>query len=370
MCVTMAVRKTSDSRIPLIHGVARVSRNTKQLLRGLPPDAIAVIEHDDLDDLAAQGLLAARVRGVINAGETMTGKIPATGALLLLENGIPIFEIERLWLNIFDDGQLIRISPDGIEVQQSLVPFSLFAKDKWLQLYRQALHVQHDTLREFIDNTLAYADKEKELVLEPLRCAEMRTDLSGRHVLVVARSKDHEQDLSALSGYIAKHRPVLIGVDGGADALLAQGYVPDLIIGDMDSATDEALRCGAELIVHAYPDGRAPGLERTERLGLRAITLPSYGTSEDISLLLAYDQQCERIVTVGAHSHMFDFLEKGRKGMGSTVLVRMKVGSKLTDAKGIGMLYEGGKKGERCGWNRIFPLLCRLITKPITLSKR
>ncbi|ULL15471.1 thiamine pyrophosphokinase [Paenibacillus sp. H1-7] len=348
------------TRFPVIHGIARVNRNTKLLLRDLQPNAIAVIEHDDLDDLAAEGLLAAEVQAVVNAGQTMTGKIPATGALRLLEKGIPIFEIEPAWLPVFDDHEDIRISMEGIVVKQSIVPYSAFAKENWLRQYRQALHVQHDTLREFIDNTLHYADMEKNLVLEPLQCPGMRTELARRHVLIVTRGKEYRQDLAALSGYIAKHRPVLVGVDGGADALLEYGHVPDLIIGDMDSATDHALRCGAELIVHAYPDGRAPGLLRIERLGLQALKLAACGTSEDIALLLAYDQHCERIVTVGTHSHMFDFLEKGRKGMGSTVLVRMKVGSKLTDARGIGMLYDQEPMRESAVSKRIQAVLQKL----------
>lgn len=322
-----------------IQGTARVHYSTKKLLAHIEPGCIAVLYHHDLDELAAEGLIAAGVSAVVNAGQTMTGNIPVTGPLLLLENQIPIFEIEPAWFSLMRDHAPITIKAEGLHMNELMIPCSGFSKDKWLALYSHAHQSYHERLHEFISNTLDYANKEKELVLKPLYCPELNIDLEGRHVLVVVRGKGYKQDLAALRGYIRRYRPVLIGVDGGADALIEQGYKPDLIIGDMDSVTDQALCCGAELLVHAYSNGHAPGWKRVEQLGLRAISISACGTSEDIALLLAYDHQCERIVTVGAHSHMFDFLEKGRKGMGSTVLVRMKIGSKLTDAKGIAILH-------------------------------
>ena len=163
--------------------------------------------------------------------------------------------------------------------------------------------------------------------------------MSGKHVVVVVRGSGYKNDLQAIKDYIEDYKPIMIGVDGGADALLEYGYIPDLIIGDMDSITDEALLRGKEILVHAYPDGRAPGMCRIEALGLEAKRLASYGTSEDVAMLLAFEQKAELIVTLGTHTHMIDFLEKGRKGMSSTILVRMKIGGKLVDAKGVSKLY-------------------------------
>ncbi|HHV82143.1 MAG TPA: hypothetical protein GXX43_00515, partial [Tepidanaerobacter syntrophicus] len=152
---------------------------------------------------------------------------------------------------------------------------------------------------------------------------------------------NYKEDLAAIKTYIDEVRPVLIGVDGGADALLEYGYTPDIIIGDMDSVSDNTLRICKEkdIVVHAYPDGRSPGLERIKKLGLDAKIFTSPGTSEDIAMLLAYEKGADLIVAVGTHSSMIDFLEKGRKGMGSTFLVRLKVGSILVDAKGVSKLY-------------------------------
>ncbi|WP_197035432.1 putative cytokinetic ring protein SteA [Paenibacillus sp. UNC451MF] len=327
------------SSMQTIHGLARVHHSTKQLLSDIEPFCIAVIYHQDLDELAAEGLIAAKAQAVINIGQIMTGTVPVTGPLMLIENNIPIYEMEAVWASAIKDNTPIKITCEGVVVGKLTVPCTPFTKDKWLDLYSHAHDSYHERLLNFINNTLDYANREKDLVLKPLYCPDLEASLEGRHALVVIRGKGYKQDLAALKDYIRRYKPVLIGVDGGADALLEQGHKPDLIIGDMDSATDQALQCGAELLVHAYSNGYAPGLKRLEHLGLNAKQLSASGTSEDIALLLAYDHQCERIVTVGAHSHMFDFLEKGRKGMGSTVLVRMKIGSKLTDAKGIALLY-------------------------------
>jgi uncharacterized membrane-anchored protein len=130
-------------------------------------------------------------------------------------------------------------------------------------------------------------------------------------------------------------------VDGGADALLDFGLKPDMIIGDMDSVTTEALLTGAELVVHAYPGGDAPGLERLEALGLASTTFEAPGTSEDIAMLVAYEHGAQLIVAVGTHANVIEFLDKGRKGMASTFLTRLRVGPVLVDAKGVSRLYRG-----------------------------
>ena len=160
-------------------------------------------------------------------------------------------------------------------------------------------------------------------------------------MLIVVRGIGYKEDLQILqrSGYLREQDPLLIGVDGGADALLEIGYTPDLIIGDFDSVSEKALRCGAHLVVHGYRDGRAPGGKRLEDLGLDYEVYGSEGTSEDIAMLLAYEKGCELIVALGTHNSMVEFLDKGRAGMASTFLVRLKVGPVLVDAKGVSRLY-------------------------------
>jgi uncharacterized membrane-anchored protein len=194
-------------------------------------------------------------------------------------------------------------------------------------------------LEKFAENTLTYVTREKSILLDPTNLPDIRAEVAGRQALVVVRGEGFHQDLATIRTYIRDVKPVLIGVDGGADALIDLGLKPDIIVGDMDSVSDAALKCGAEIIVHAYADGRAPGLPRVEELGLTAHVCSVPGTSEDLALLLAYEKGAELIVAVGTHSHLVDFLDKGRRGMSSTFLVRLKVGHRLVDAKGVSRLY-------------------------------
>ena len=197
-------------------------------------------------------------------------------------------------------------------------------------------------LNRFVENTMSYVAREQTLLFEPSAIPELRTRIAGRHCLIVVRGGGAAQDLRAIGSYIRALNPVLIGVDGGADLLLQEGYKPDIIIGDMDSVSDTALRCGAELVVHAFPNGEAPGFQRLRDLGMSAAVLSSRGTSEDVAMLLAYEKQAELIAAVGTHFSLAEFLEKARGGMSSTFLVRLRVGSILVDAKGISRLYPAG----------------------------
>lgn len=289
--------------------------------------------------MGAAGLIEAKVKAVVNAAPTMSGKYPVNGPLFLLNAGIPVCEIAEEYFAFFADGREVVIEENFILHQGFRIPYTLFTRERWEQLNVLAGRNLGSRLSEFIDNTLHYARKEKDFVIHPLAVPLLRTAIQGRHVVVVVRGSGYKADLRALKDYIEDYRPVLIGVDGGADALLESGYTPDLIVGDMDSISDAALLCGSEILVHAYPDGRAPGIGRIESLGLQAQCIPAPGTSEDIALLVAFEKNAELIVSLGTHTHMIDFLEKGRKGMASTMLVRMKIGSKLVDAKGVSKLY-------------------------------
>ena len=194
-------------------------------------------------------------------------------------------------------------------------------------------------------NTLEYAKGEGGLLIDGISAPELATRIEGQHVLIVVRGHNYREDLAALRAYIREFKPVMVGVDGGADALLEAGYRPDIIVGDMDSVTDQGLTCGAELVVHAYPDGRAPGLARIERLGLSSVLCPAGGTSEDVALLLADEKGASLIVAVGTHNTLDEFLDKGRSGYASTWLTRLRVGSKLVDAKGVSRLYRNRISG-------------------------
>lgn len=330
-----------------IRGTARIGRKTKALVARAGPGDIAIIDHPDLDEVAAEGLIQSRVRAVVNASPSISGRFPNRGPRRLVAAGIPL--IDGVGTEVFarlTDGDAVAICggtilKDGQPIASGapLTPAEIdlrlaAAKANWTR-----------EIEQFVANTLAYAERERGLLAAALPPVALRTRLSGRHALVVVRGHGYREDLLAIRPYIDEVRPALIGVDGGADALIEHGYRPDLIIGDMDSVSDAALASGAELIVHAYADGGAPGLERIASLGLKAQVLPALGTSEDVALLLAYERGAELIVAVGAHSNVLDFLEKGRPGMASTLLVRLKVGNLLIDARGVSELYKGRPAG-------------------------
>ena len=327
----------------MIRGTARVGTRTKALITRLRAGDIAVIDHPDLDEVAADGLRQARVRAVINLAPSITGRYPNLGPSLLLAAGVPLMDAPRALARVLREGDVIAVDDDGRIYRGETV----VAAGTWLTpaLVAERLEAARTNLpaevERFIDNTLEYARREKAFVVEPLPLPPLKVDFRGRHALVVVRGHNYRADLAALESYIHEMQPVLIGVDGGADALREAGFPPDIIIGDMDSVSDLSLLQAADVIVHGYRDGRVPGLARVRALGVPAHVIPAPGTSEDLALLVAYEAGAELIVAVGTHSNLIDFLEKGRSGMASTFLVRLKVGARLVDARGVSQLYRG-----------------------------
>lgn len=325
-----------------IKGYAKKDKKTKNLIPRLNSGDIAVIYHQDIDEIAAMQLVEKKTVAVVNGCMSMSGKYPNQGPAVLCSAGIALIDnIGEEAFNTISENDILEIA-DGVLYRNN----EPLCKAHWLTLDEVKKKMDYsysnmkNTLQDFIDNTLDFAKKEKDIILEPVNLPTLRTKLSGRHALIVTRGKNYKEDLNAIKAYIKEMDPVLIGVDGGGDALLDFGLKPDIIIGDMDSVSDNCLKNCREIIVHAYPDGRCPGMERITRLGLYAIKFPFPGTSEDIALILAFENKAELMVTVGSHTNMIDFLEKGRKGMASTFLVRMKVGYKVIDAKGVSELYK------------------------------
>ena len=334
---------TAVSGEPSLTGVARVDRRTKALIGRLQPGEIAVIDHEDLDGVAAETLVGARPAAVVNASSSMTGRYPNIGPLALTEAGIPLIDAAGAEVMAIEEGTRITIRDGTILLGDDEIATGERQTHEGLQArILAAKSTMGAELERFAENTLRYIQAEGHLLVDEPDVPEVPgVDFRGRHVLIVVRGVGYKDDLNLLrrSGYIADQKPVLIAVDGGADALLEVGRKPDVIIGDMDSVSEEALRCGARLIVHGYRDGRAPGGERLDDLGLDYEVYGSEGTSEDIAMLLSYEKGCELIVAVGTHNSMVEFLDKGRAGMASTFLVRMKVGMMLVDAKGVSRLY-------------------------------
>lgn len=324
----------------------RKDRKTKKLAKRIEHGEIALINHIDIDEVAANSLVEAKIRLVINADRSISGRYPNLGPSILVNNGIQI--IDNVGMEVFDkieeEDILTVVDGEIFRGEEKIGEGRVFDKEVVKIEIKKAYENLGEELDRFIDNTIEYAKKEKGLILGDVEIPKMSTDYDGKHVLVVVRGHNYKDDLQSIISYIEEVKPVLVGVDGGADALLEFGYKPDVIVGDMDSVTDEALKSAKEIVVHAYVDGRAPGLKRVESLGLNAVVFPSPGTSEDIAMLAAYENNAKLIVALGTHSNMIDFLEKGRKGMGSTFLVRLKIGARLIDARGVSMLYKSRLK--------------------------
>ncbi|MCU1655982.1 MAG: thiamine pyrophosphokinae, catalytic region [Pseudonocardiales bacterium] len=334
------LRRRVDA-LPGVSGVARLDRRTNRLVGRLNPGDIAIIDHVDLDRVAAEALIAAKVAAVINAQPSISGRYPNLGPDRIVANGIPL--LDNVGGEIFahvKEGTKIRIDGDAIYIGEAPVATgTLQDVDSVAALMTEAKSGLSAQLEAFAVNTSEYMGRERQLLLDGIGVPEVRTHFAGKHVLVVVRGFDHAADLKALKHYIREYKPVLVGVDGGADALLEAGHKPHMIVGDMDAVSDAALATGAEVVVHAYPDGRAPGLARVQDLGIDAVTFPTSGTSEDIAMLLADEKGASLIVAVGTHATLAEFLDKGRAGMASTFLTRLRVGGKLVDAKGVTRLY-------------------------------
>jgi uncharacterized membrane-anchored protein len=321
-------------------GPARLDRRTKRLTQRLSQDDIAIIDHADLDRVSAEELLESGVRVVVNVAPSQTGRFPNPGPLLLVRGGVRLIDVPET--NLFDnvdEGELLTVRGAGLYRNGTRLAAGriLGADELATHLAEQRGRVT-EALEAFADNTMRYLREEGRLLSEGIDFPALATRFRERHALVVVRGPGHKRDLRIVRPYVRDFRPVLIGVDGGADALLEAGYKPDVIVGDMDSVGEKALKSGAELLVHAYPQGPAPGAARLDGLGLNYEVVPAPGMSEDVALLLAYEKGAELIVAVGTHFNLTEFLERDRSGMSSTFLTRLKVGEILIDAKGVSQL--------------------------------
>jgi uncharacterized membrane-anchored protein len=353
------LRRSRSHDLPGISATARIDRRTKNLTKRLQPGDIAVIDHADLDRVSAEALIRRQSAAVLNAAPSISGRYPNLGPQLLLEAGIPL--VDDMGPDLFEhvrDGQPVRLDGDTLYLGGEVVAKGTVQDHESVATAMEdAKAGLADQLKAFAANTVEYISRDSELLIHGIRVPDLTTRVEGRHVLVVARGYRHRDDLQALRAYIREFKPVMMAVDGGANALLEAGYKPNLIVGDMDSVSDKALTCGAELVVHAYPNGVAPGLARVQDLGLTSVLCPATGTSEDLAVLLADEMGATLIVAVGMRFSMAEFLDKGRAGMASAVLTRMRVGDKIVDAKGVSRLY----RSRISGWALFTLVLAALV---------
>jgi uncharacterized membrane-anchored protein len=340
------LRRRGDA-LPGVTGVARLDRQTMRLAGRLNPGDIAIIDQVDLDRMSAEALVVAKPAAVVNAQPSISGRYPNLGPQVIVSHGIPL--LDNVGAEIFaavKEGTKIRVAGDTVYVGDTPVVTGgaqdIGTVEAQMREAKSGLSAQ---LEAFAVNTAEFMGRERALLLDGKGIPDVRTQFAGRHAVVVVRGHDYARDLKALKHYIREYKPVLVGVDGGADALLEAGFKPHLIIGDMDAVSDAALATDAEVIVHAYPDGRAPGLARVQDLGIEAITFPTSGTSEDAAMLIADDKGAELVVAVGSHSTLTEFLDRGRSGMASSFLTRLRLGAKVVDANTVTRLYRNRISG-------------------------
>jgi uncharacterized membrane-anchored protein len=318
-----------------------MGRRTKLLVRRLQRGDIAVIDHLDVDRVSAEELIAAGAAAVLNCRSSSSGSYPNLGPQLLVEAGIHLVDLpEDSLFEQVSDGETITVRDE-----QVLRAESVLTSGEVLDLARVRAETEArrrevgEALERFAHNTIEHMREERELLAGRIDLPRFATDFRDRSALVVVRGVGHQHDLRALRPFIRDMRPVLVAVDGGAEALLEAGLCPDMIVGDMDSAGESALRCGAELVVHSYPDGRAPGRRRLDELGVPYKLVPAPGTSQDVAMLLAAEKGARLIVAVGSQFNLVEFLDRNREGMSSTFLTRLRIGEILVDAKGVSRLY-------------------------------
>ncbi|MDQ3874849.1 MAG: putative cytokinetic ring protein SteA [Actinomycetota bacterium] len=321
-------------------GTAKLDRRTKRLVHRLGPDDVAVIDHDDIDRVSAEELLETGVRVVLNVGRSQTRRFPNPGPLLLVRGGVRLVELRGAPLfEELAEGDWVTVRGASVFRNGTRVGTGrVLEEDELAEALAEQRGRMARSLEDFAENTLRYLRDEVGLLAGGIDFPPLATRFRDRHALVVARGPGHKRDLRIVRPYIREFKPVLVGVDGGADALLEAGYRPDVIVGDMDSVSEEALRSGAEAVVHAYPDGAAPGAARLDELAVAYHVVPAPGISEDLALLLAYEKGAQLIVAVGTHFNLTEFLERDRAGMASTFVTRLKVGEILVDARGVSRL--------------------------------
>ncbi len=330
-----------------ITGQARLDRRTRSIVTRIRPGDIAIIDHVDIDRAAAVTLVESGVAVVVNLAPSVSGRYPNLGPEVLLSAGIALVDnVDPEVFSSIADGDVVRVDgPDiykGTDLVGSGTVQDADSIAASLEISKIAMASRLDA---FSANAMEHLRRERGLLLDGQGVPDVRTSFEGRHVLIVRRAFEYQRELKSLKTYIRENSPVLVGVDAGADALLAAGYRPDVVVTDLEEATDTALQCGAEVVVHAEADGRVRGMDRLERLTVNHTTFVTGGTSEDAAILLAHTHHARLIVLAGSHSTLLEFLDIGRSGMASSFLTRATAGASLVDARAVAQLYSNRVRG-------------------------
>ncbi len=344
----MSALLTRNTSRPGLTGTARVDRNIDRLLRRLCPGDIVVLDILDLDRITADALVEADIAAVVNASPSVSGRYPNMGPEVLVTNGVTL--IDETGPEVFKkikDGAKIRLHEGGVySGDRRLIRGTERTDHDIADLMREAKSGLAAHLEAFAGNTVEFIKSESPLLIDGIGIPDIEVDLRRRHVVIVADEPSAADDLRDLKPFIKEYQPVLVGVAGGADVLFKAGYRPQLIVGDPDQISTEALKCGAQVVLPADADGHAPGLERIQDLGVGAMTFPAAGSAADLALLLADHHGAALLVTAGHTANIETFFDRTRaQSNPSTFLTRLRVGEKVVDAKAVATLYRNHMSG-------------------------
>ena len=347
MKMSALLTRNANAR-PGVTGNARVDRDIDRLLRRVGAGDIAVLDILDLDRATADALVEAGVVGVVNAAPSISGRYPNLGPEVLVANNIVL--IDNAGPDIFKkikDGAKVRLHDGGVYAGDRRLAHGVERTDE------EIADLMHDAktglvahLEAFAGNSIEFIRSESPLLIDGIGIPDIDVDVYRRHVVVVSDGPGAADDLKALKPFIKEYQPVLIGVGGGADILRNDGYRPALIVGNPEQMSADVLKCGAQVVLPADPDGHAAGLERIQDLGIVAMTFPAAGTPTDLALLLVDHHGASLIVTAGQPARLEEFFDRSRaQSNPSTFLTRLKVSDKLVDAKAVATLYRSHISG-------------------------
>jgi uncharacterized membrane-anchored protein len=356
----MKLRTRTQTEAAGIVGTARTDhsrphgRRTTELLPRLGNGDIAVLDHLDLDGPTADALVDAGVVAVLNRAAMISGRFPNRGPKILVDAGVALVDqltgvTDRGPLEAIPDGSRIRISADGsVFVNGAVVArgriLSAADIDEQLTAARAGLAAQLNTLTH---TSAEFLRREEALLLHGDGVPRLRTRLDGRPVVVVAQGPDDAAELRLLRRYLREVHPVVIAVAEGVEVARAAGLSPDVIVLDAraeDIPAARALRAARDVVVTEAPGGvRATGgsSERFDRVGVRRVAMQTTAAPADAALLLADACGAGPIIAVGVRGTLEEFLDGSREGLGSGYMTRLKVGSRLVDARAVPMLYSG-----------------------------
>jgi uncharacterized membrane-anchored protein len=357
-------RPAASADQPGVAGTARVDRRIGSALRRAHTGDIAVIDHLDLDRRAAEALLDHGVSAVVNASRFISGRYPNLGPELLARSGVVL--VDDVGTEVFGqvkDGAKARIHDGTLYVaDQAVATGHELSLDEVLDQMDSARDGLTTQLQSFTHNTTEFLRREQDLLLHGQGVPELQTPIEGRPVVVVSHGFEHEEDLRGLRAFIKEQKPVLIGVDAGADSLLEAKLRPDLVVvGDLGftgggaesrPVSDRALTSAGEVVVHADSSDRVVGADRLDRLGVRPQRIAAGGTTEDVALLIADLAGASVIVVAGGHATLDEFLDRHRSGLASSFLTRLRVGPRLVDARTAAQLFPG-----RAHWMQLLIVL-------------